>query len=89
MTESSYSSSRSSTSAIVCTFLMVIIENNGAIIGNNRSIFGEILNRIKGRKRRIIGTVLSGTQAMDVHVPYIHVYVDCEHAHVLNTQTYH
>ena len=37
---------------------MGIIENNEAILGNNRSIFGEILNRIIGRKNRIIGTAL-------------------------------
>ena len=38
---------------------MGIIENNGAILGNNRSIWGEILNRIIGRKNRIIGTALT------------------------------
>ena len=32
--------------------------NNGAILGNNRSILGEILNRIIGKKNRIIGTAL-------------------------------
>ena len=37
---------------------MGIIENNEAILGNNRSILGEILNRIIGRKNRIIGTAL-------------------------------
>ena len=37
---------------------MEIIENNGAILGNNRSILGKILNRIIGRKNRIIGTAL-------------------------------
>ena len=40
---------------------MGIIENNEAILGNNRSILGEILNGIIGRKNRIIGTALNGT----------------------------
>ena len=43
-----------------------IIENNGAILGNNRSILREILNRIIGRKNRIIGTALT------VRAHYIH-----------------
>jgi hypothetical protein len=33
-------------------------ENNELILGNNGSIFGEILNRMIGRKIRIIGTAL-------------------------------
>ena len=45
---------------------MRIIENNGVILRNNRRMFWEILNRIIGRKNRIIGT------GLDI---YIYIYI--------------
>ena len=41
-----------------CHFSEFLMGINGTILGNNRSILKEILNRIIGRKNRIFGTAL-------------------------------
>ena len=49
---------------------MRIIENNGSVLRNNRRMFWEILNRIMGRKNRIIGTGLHLTKCGDTYADW-------------------